>query len=95
MSSNSDKKRWRFVNEFTVTEYKCGIRAGSRVRLKLDLVCKDQMDRPTGEVYSAGQIWEVLPTSSVDPVVRLKQADGKLHTWDDAPDFFEYFELVE
>lgn len=95
MSSNSDKKNWRFVGDFTVTDYKCGIRAGSRVRLKQDLVCKDHKDQPTGEVHCIGQIWEVLPTSPIDPVIRLKQTDGKLHTWDDTPEFFEYFELVE
>ena len=41
-------------------QYKYGLTAGDRVRLKKDLVVTDSNGLPTGEVHPAGEEWVVL-----------------------------------
>jgi hypothetical protein len=72
------------VTRYPVTEYRCGARAGDRVRLR----------RKIGG-HPAGEIWSVLPGSAEEPVVVwLRQADNKTHTWSDDGDFLQTFEIL-
>jgi hypothetical protein len=73
--------------------YKCGLVAGQRVRLKKELPIVNHLGKVT-EVQSAGEVWEVLSMSRLDPVVWLRQPDGERHTWDDSDEIFEFFEVV-
>ena len=75
--------------------YPGGLREGDRLRLINPIVVQDHEERPTGEVYAAGEIWIVQRGSAQEPnVVWLRQADGSPHTWDD-DDIFETFERVD
>jgi hypothetical protein len=88
--SDSD---WKLVDTYTVSSYRCGLRAGDRVALRRDFVVRDHLGRPTGKVYPAGEVWSVLNGSEDDPgVIWFRQADGERHTWDDGPEVFEWFE---
>jgi hypothetical protein len=87
------KPAWKLVTDYTVTEYRCGARAGDRVRLRRDIVVTDHSSLPTGEVYHSGDIWLVLPGAAED-LVWLRQANGERHTWSDNADFLEAFEII-
>lgn len=89
------KTEWKFISEYPITNYKCGLKAGDRVRLKNEIVITDHKGKPTGKIYPKGEIWTVLNGSKGDPiVVWLQQANGSRHTWDDDLSFFETFEVV-
>jgi hypothetical protein len=78
-----------------ITQYKCGLVAGQRVRLKKDLAVTTFDGVPTGEVYRAGEEWVVLTGITSDPVLWFRQADGERHTWDDdAASVDEWFERI-
>ncbi len=77
-----------------INHYKCGLVAGQHVRLKKDIVvtCGGV---PTGTVHRAGAEWIVLPGTTTDPVLWLRQPDGDRCTWDDdAASVDEWFERV-
>ena len=78
-------------------EYKCGLRAGDRVRLKKDLLIKDHRNRPTGIVIPKGEIWTVLMGSDVgEIVVWFRQANMEPHTWpDDRTSIDEWFDILK
>ena len=89
------KDEWKFIDEFPVTEYQCGLKAGEKVRIKKAIEIKDHRGRPTGKAHPAGEVWTVLRGTSEKPsVVWLRQADGESHTWDDDDSIFEQFERV-
>lgn len=89
------KKEWRFVSEYPIERYKCGLNAGDRVRLRHDIVVTNHKGKPTGKVYPKGEIWNVLTGAKEEPVVVwFRQADGDRHTWDDDESIFETFEIV-
>lgn len=72
------------VTRYPVTEYRCGARAGDRVRLR----------REIGS-HPAGEIWSVLPGAAEEPiVVWFRQADDETHTWSDDEDFLQTFEIL-
>ncbi len=72
----------------------CGVTAGSRLRLKKDLVEKDE-GGPTGKVYPAGELWTAIEGLSSEPeVVWLLQPDGEMHTWTDDK-LLSWFEIVD
>src|SRR5207247_4268147 len=74
--------KWKFVSEFPVSEYRCGLRAGQRVRLKHDITVLDHKGQPTGKVHREGEIGSLLRGSKEPPVVVwLPQIDGAPHTW--------------
>jgi hypothetical protein len=84
------------IGDYPITEYRCGARAGERVRLRQDIVIEDHQGKPTGKIYRAGEIWTVLSGSAEPPVdVWLRQTDGKPHTWSDDDDFWRQFERVD
>lgn len=75
--------------------YKCGLEAGQRVVLRKDLVVRNHMGEPTGEVHRKGEIWDVLVGLRSDPVLRFRQPDNDLHFWDDDTDSInEWFEVL-
>ena len=74
------------VHLFTIVEYRCGLRAGDRLRLLRQLP-------GDGSGRDIGGVWTVLTGSPQDPdALWLRQPDGKLHSWDDDESIFEYFE---
>jgi hypothetical protein len=88
------KPQWEPVTEHPITEYRCGIRAGERVRLRQELVVRDHRGMPT-RTHLPGEIWAVLSGSAEPPVdVWLRQPDGARHTWSDDDDFWIWFERV-
>lgn len=90
------KDKFIFVSDFPITKYKCGLKAGERVRLKKDLIvtCRN---RPTGDVHRKGEVWSVLRGSKEGRIdVWFRQPDGQSHTWDDdAASIGEWFELID
>ncbi len=86
---------FRLISDFNLMTYRCGVKAGSVLRLRQDIAVKDHNGIPTGKILPAGGVWKVLPGSKDDVgTVRLMQPDGKLHTWDDAPTLLEAFEVL-
>lgn len=80
---------------YTVTVYKCGLKAGDRVKLIRDVVIRDDYGLPTGKVYPKGEIWTVQPGAKEETVaVWFRRADGKLHTWDDDDSIYMTFQKV-
>ena len=77
--------------------YRCGLLPGDQLRLKKDLVVRDHLDQPTGEVHSAGEVWAVTPDGCENPAgdLWLRQGDGELHTWSDDESVFEFFERID
>jgi hypothetical protein len=87
--------KWKFVNEYHIEKYKCGLKAGDRVRLKHDIVITDHKGNPPSKVYPRGEIWNVLTGAKEEPiVVWFRQADGERHTWDDDESIYETFEII-
>jgi len=77
-----------------ITQYKCGLVAGQRVRLKKELMITSGGVR-TGKACRAGEEWVVLTGITTDPVLWFRQADGERHTWaDDAASVDEWFERI-
>ncbi|MDO8478425.1 MAG: hypothetical protein Q7W02_19955 [Candidatus Rokubacteria bacterium] len=84
------------VTNFTVQIYRCGLRAGDRLRLKRSLAGLDEAGVPTGLTHEAGQLWTALTGAPEDPeTLWLQQPDGELHSWSDDRSIFEYFEKME
>ena len=89
------KSKYKHVTDYPVTKYKCGLKAGDRVRLKRDIVVRDHKGKPTGKVYRKGEKWTVLSGAKEKPlVVWFRQADGERQTWDDDKSIFDTFEIV-
>jgi len=87
---------FRFVSEYPIERYQCGLKAGGTVRLKRDIVVKNSQGGPSGKIHRAGEVWQVLPGAKSEPIiVWLLQADGQHHTWDDDESIFDTFERVE
>lgn len=83
------------IHEFNLQEYKCGLHAGDKVRLRKDIPIYDSEGNPSGKVHASGEVWEVLTGSHQDPkALWFRQADGELHTWDDDPSIYDTFELM-
>lgn len=90
------KAKWKLIGDYSITEYRCGVRADERVRLRQDILIEDHEGKPTGKVCRAGEVWTVLSGSAEPPVdVWLRQADGKPHTWSDDDGFWKQFERVD
>ncbi|MEX2175815.1 MAG: hypothetical protein WD872_15735 [Pirellulaceae bacterium] len=86
---------WKLVTEYPVNQYRCGVRAGDRVRLRADIVVRYPDETPTGELWRAGEVWTVLPGDlEVPPAVWLRQANGERCTWSDDHDFLRTFEIL-
>ena len=90
MSSNE----FRLVTEYGLTDYPCGLSAGTRLRIKKEIVTR-QGNAPTGVVYPVGETWTVLNGVVDEPgIIWLRQADGESHTWD-AEDILDTFEKID
>jgi hypothetical protein len=75
---------YRSVRDYPVEQYRCGAKAGDRVRLRRDI-----------GLHPTGQIWSVLPGAAEEPiVVWLRQTNGETHTWSDDEDFLATFEIL-
>jgi hypothetical protein len=89
------KNEFKLITNFDTTRYRCGLGAGDRIRLKVDIIVKDHRGKVTGTVHRANEVWTVLPGSSCDPkVVRLRQPNGSCHFWDDDESIFQKFEVI-
>src|SRR5438876_9484460 len=78
------KSEWKLVTEFPISVYRCGARAGERVRLLRELVIRDHKGKPTGKVHPPGEIWCVVRGAAEEPrALWLRETDGRSHTWDD------------
>jgi hypothetical protein len=89
------KNNWKLIGSYPVERYSCGVVAGQMVRLRKKLTVKDHAGNPAGEVHDPGEIWKVMPGSDERPVVVwLLTPNGRLHTWDDSPSFFDFFEII-
>ena len=42
------KAKWKFVSDYPITNYKCGLRASDQVRLKKDLIEVDYKNKDRG-----------------------------------------------
>jgi hypothetical protein len=73
MTDEETGDKFILVDEYPVTRYKCGLKAGDQVRLKKDLVGFDHKYRPTGKVDPKGQIWTVLKGSIVNGNLEFNQ----------------------
>ncbi len=83
------------VKDYPIEKYKCGLKAGDKVRLLRDILIKDHNDKPTGKIYRKGEVWTVLPSSKEPPVVVwFRQADGEPHTWDDDQSIYHTFQRI-
>jgi hypothetical protein len=86
---------WKLMNEYPITEYRCGLKAGDRVVLRKELIIQDDEDNPAGKIHPKGEAWVVLPGSKLLPVaVWFQKADGNRHTWNDDEAVFEWVEVV-
>ena len=87
-------QKWKLIGSYTVRKYKCGLKAGDRVRLLKEIIVK-QGEKPTGEVWRAGEIWNVLTGAKEDPgVVWLMRPNGKRAVWGDNMKIYEWFVRV-
>lgn len=86
---------WRLIDRFDVASYQCGLRAGDVLALRKDLPVTDPGGKVVCVLHPADGTWLVLPTSREDPVVRLEEPGGNVHTWDDdEASVREWFEIV-
>lgn len=84
------------ITDFSLREYRCGLKAGDRVRLIKDIELQDEHGAPTGEVHRAGEVWTVLTGSPRDPeALWMRQSNGEASVWDDDESAWQQFELVE
>lgn len=89
------KDTYKLVTEFPISEYRCGARAGERVRLRRELAVRNSHNRPTGKTHAVGEIWTVVRGAAKDlRVLWLHEPDGTSHTWDDDQGFWDWFERV-
>ena len=89
------KSKWKLIEHGGVTSYKCGLVVGDKLRLKQDIQVRDHKDKLTGITYSEGEIWTVLSGAvEENPVLWLRQSDGKRHTWSDDASVFDWFEKI-
>lgn len=63
------KKEWKFISDYPIEYYKCGLKAEDRVRLRHDLIIRNHKGKPTGVVFPKGEIWTVLTGSKEEPDV--------------------------
>jgi hypothetical protein len=93
---NAPAKEWKLVDSFPVSEYRCGAKAGDRVRLRRELVIEDSSGKPTGKVFPSGDVWTVIRGAAEEPrVLWLRTSDQESHTWDDDASFWDWFEKIE
>lgn len=90
---NGKKDKWVIIESYPITEYRCGARAGDRVRLRRELIIEDQSGRKTGDVFPAGGVWTVLRGAKEEPrALWLRNPRDEVHTWDDDESFWKWFE---
>jgi hypothetical protein len=83
------------ISVFTIDEYRCGLRAGERLRLHRALPGDDEHLLPDDAAHEIGGVWTVLTGSPQDPdALWLSQSDGGLHSWSDDESIFEYFDKL-
>ncbi|GKS65743.1 hypothetical protein YTPLAS72_30470 [Nitrospira sp.] len=85
-------KKAKFVSEYPIKQYRCGLKAGDKICVKKDIVVRDSKGKRTSKLYRTGETWHVLPGAKSKPVVVwLLTMDGERHTWDDNESIFETF----
>lgn len=81
-------------------KYRCGLISGDLLQVVQAIPRYDHTGVKTGE-YAVGEIWKVLrPSINIatgepdSSVVWLQQPDGRMHTWDDDSEIFEFFQKL-
>lgn len=88
-------KKWKFIVRPVIEKYKCGLNAGDRLQLKVDLKVKDNKGRVVC-IERKGGIWSVIAgVTGGDRIIWLLQPDGAEHTWDDDDSIFDTFQIVK
>lgn len=81
----ADSDEYMPVVTFTIKEYRCGLRAGDKVKLR-----KDE------EPFNAGDIFYVLTGAEEDPeCLWMLNPAGKTCSWDDAPSTLDVFKKCD
>ena len=94
--NDSGEDEYRAVTDFTISQYRCGLKEGDRIRLIRDLPNSDDDGSPTNDPYTAGQVWTVLSGSPQDPeALWLRRTDGDLYSWSDDDSIYDQFELIK
>lgn len=88
--------QWKLIGDFPVAAYKCGLKAGDKLRLTHRLEISYKSGKLTGVSYRKGSIWHVTRGTNVKPlVVWMINPDREMHTWNDDPSIFEHFEVID
>ncbi len=76
--------------------YKCGLKPRDKVRLKRDIAVRDN-GKPTGLIYSKGQIWIVLPVPIGEPAedIWFQTERGGRHAWSDDESIYRTLGVTE
>lgn len=91
-SLNDTGPRWSLETEFSDADYKCGARPGEVLRLQRELPVRDHRGKPDGPPHPAGGLWRVLkPRAGTPGILWMRNDRGKLHTWDDSADLWNWF----
>jgi hypothetical protein len=89
------RDRYVPITDFSLTQYRCGLKAGDSVRLTKDLEDLDSDGRPTA-IHKKGEVWQVLSGSPQDPeALWLGEPAGELHSWDDDDSIWDQFERAD
>ncbi|MCI5064582.1 hypothetical protein MRY87_02530 [bacterium] len=87
-------EEWKFVSEYNVEEYECGLRAGDYLRARADFPSPEMGEEQCS--FSQGELFGVLSGSKDTPGVvwLLRQQGEQRMTWDDDSTIFEVFERI-
>ena len=55
-----NNKDWKFVSEYPLKEYPCGLISGDKLKIIKEIIVTDFEGQPTGETFPVGEIWTVL-----------------------------------
>ena len=96
-TNTPEDPQWNLITEFSIATYECGAKAGEYIRLKKDLPITQGSNRVQVGVYKQGRTAVVLKGSKDSPLVLWCRwlDDGENFTWDDEPEFFDWFEVVD
>ena len=92
----NNKPSWKLVTEFSNSDYLCGLTAGDKIRLKKELVVTETGSGKIIRTHPSRSNAVVLKGSSDSPnIVWCRWTEtGDVFTWDNEPEFFDWFERI-